>query len=94
MSDEKKEIAAKDPVTVVRRWELLISILMFGITSAVQSNIIPEGQPTRIAMWAVSVLAQVGIIFGRPLLWRGANQTVPLLNNALNDVQGDKKNGD
>jgi len=74
-SPEPNFKSAQSP-TVIGRWEMWLSILMFSITTGVQQNVIPEGKWTRIAMWVVSIAAQVGIVFGRPLLIRGTRQTV------------------
>lgn len=64
--------------TVVRRWEMWISLAIFAITTGVQQTIIPEGKWTKVAMWVVSLLAQFITIFGRPLLVRGSKQIVQL----------------
>lgn len=74
---------AEKPTGVVRRWELWVSVVMFAAMSAVQQDIVPEGMWSKIIMWIAGVLAQVGIIFGKPLLIRGANQpAAPALEKA------------
>lgn len=70
--------------TIIKRWEAWLSISMFAITTAVQQNVIPDGRWSRLAMWGVSILAQIGLVFGRPLLIRGPAQPIQI---------GEKKHG-
>jgi hypothetical protein len=74
--ETRKEVRPASNPTVIKRWELWLSVGMFALTTAVQQNVVPEGKWTRVAMWGVSVLAQIGIVFGRPLLIRGSRQNI------------------
>ena len=64
------------PPTILNRWEAFASVIIFALSSAVQFDVIPQGRHSKLAMWAISVIAQVGYIFGRPLLVRGIRQPI------------------
>jgi hypothetical protein len=58
------------------RWEIYLSLSMFAITSAMQYDLIPPtGKWRPIAEWVLAVLAQIGVVLGRPLVTRGANDS-------------------
>ena len=82
------------PTTILRRWEMILSLTMFAMTSAVQFEIIDlYGKNVKLAFWFITVLSQIGLIFGRPLLVRGTKQPIKITseNTPIPQVDGHNK---
>lgn len=69
-------IPSERPPTVIKRWETLVSIFMFAMITGLQQDVIPAGKWHKLVIWTIGLIAQVGLIFGKPLLIRGSNQTI------------------